>query len=225
MSVLRDPAMPSRRTCNYWRATQGHFQGELWRLHGLRAQARAQRCRDRFRHWDASLADRILVRVAHGEALEPMLAGDPALPCRGVLRRWRREQPEYDRALIVAIAVGRRRRGRMNSRCTPALTEAIADRIREGASLASLGRARGMPSRATLYGWVASRRDFAGEVAQACEDREEWYADQILMVTEDAATTTAAQRQVASLIRRHARLQYRPGRKWRRTSDRGMPDR
>ncbi|RAK59880.1 hypothetical protein DJ021_08705 [Phenylobacterium hankyongense] len=207
--VLRDPAMPSRNVVRHWRATQGEFQGEVHRL--LAAQDRARKARhgqSRHRPWDARLADRILVAVTRGAPLQKLLTADPALPCRNVLIRWRREQPDFDQGLRAAVAVGQRRRGRAAAGCTPALTELIVARIREGASLASLSREPDMPSKATLYGWIATRPDFAGEVIKACEDREDWYGDQMLIAAEAGDPATA-------LARRHARLQNRPGRKWR----------
>jgi hypothetical protein len=207
-SILRDPAMPSRRVYAYWRATQGHFAEEVGRLNGLRNQEKGHRCRRRRRPFDQALADRILVRVARGEHLAQLLASDPALPGRGVLRRWREENLEYARALRTAVRVGQRQRGRARVRCTPALTEAIAERIRCGASLASLGRARDMPCATTLYAWMRKNPDFAREVAYAHGDRGRDHADQVLGLAEAATPQTLAEsrRRIEALKRKADRL-------------------
>jgi hypothetical protein len=217
VSVLRDPGMPSRLVCAHWRATQAHFAEELWRLHGLRRQEGARRMKARLRPFDQDLADRIMIRVARGEALERVLTSDPALPGRPVHTRWRRERPDYDRLVRLAIGMGQRRQGGARRRLTPELTEAILGGIVEGESLASLGRRPDMPCAGTLYGWVARDREFAGEVAQACDHREDWYEDQFLMLMDAAgpATIEALRQRMAPLRGRHARLQNRPGRKSR----------
>lgn len=216
VSVLRDPGMPTRRVCAYWRATQAHFQEELWRLHGLRRQEDARRLRARFRPFDQDLADRIMIRVARGEPLQRVLTSDPALPGRPVLTRWRRERPEYDRLLRLAIGMGRGRQGAARRRLTPELTEAILGGIVEGESLAGLGRRPDMPSAATLYGWVARDREFAREIAQACDHREDWYRDQLVEIADQAGSlgVAEARRRMAPLLRRLGRLTKRPGKRW-----------
>jgi len=217
LAVLSDPAMPSRRTVAHWRQSQGEFQGELFRLHGLRLRARDQRLRDSFGRWDPAIGDRILARVLTGQSLTQLYA-DPAMPGRGLLNRWRREQPEFDRLLRKAIPMGRpQARRRRSRRLTPELTETIVGRIVEGASLHQLGAQPDMPSRPTLYAWVAKFPDFAAEIAQACQDREHWYRDQILMIAETAipGTVTATRRRMAPLIGRLSRLRRRPGDKRR----------
>ena len=73
-----------------------------------------------------------------------------------------------------------------------------------------------MPRRATLYGWIARSPDFAREVMRACDDREDWWTDQISMAMEAPFGTLRAMRKaLAPLNRQWARHQHRPGRKWR----------
>ncbi|MDB5465410.1 MAG: hypothetical protein JWQ46_172, partial [Phenylobacterium sp.] len=110
------------------------------------------------------------LRVARSAPLQKLLTSDPEPPCRNVLIRWRREQPAFDEALKIAVAVGQRRGGHTAAGCTPALMQTIVDRIREGASLAGLGREPDMSCATTLYSWIARRPDFAEEVMQACDD-------------------------------------------------------
>jgi hypothetical protein len=110
---------------------------------------------------------------------------------------------------------------RPQHRRTPELIEAILDGIVEGESLASLGRRPDMPCAGTLYNWVASDAAFAREVALACDHREDWYDDQFALLVEAGgpATLEAWRERIAPLRARHARLQNRPGRKWRNRAD------
>ncbi len=208
--ILRDPAMPSRRLYAYWRATQAPFAQEVHRLNQVRAGARAQRGRDRLRPFDPALADAIVVRVSRGVPLETMLNSASGLPCRGVVARWRRMQPEFDQALRIAIRIGRRR-ARINGGCTPELTQMIVDEIRQGESLSSLGRRPDMPCAATLYAWVRKQPAFAAQIAQACEDREDWFTDQVMMLADGPGEMKDRYRQISALKYRLGRLQYRPG--------------
>lgn len=211
--ILRDPAMPSRRLYAYWRATQAPFAEEVHRLKQVKAAERAQRGRGRWRHFDPALADAIVVRVSRGEPLQAMLNSAAGMPCRGVVIRWRRMQPEFDQALRIAVRVGRRRRDQTPVRCTPQLTQVIADEIRMGESLASLGRRPDMPCASTLYSWIRKQPAFAAEVAQACEDREDWFTDQVMMLADGPGPFAERYRQIAELKRRLGRLQHRPGAK------------
>jgi hypothetical protein len=207
--ILRDPAMPSRRLYAYWRATQAPFAEEVHRLAQVTSAARDRGRRARWRGFDQAQADAIVVRASRGETLEAMLTAAAGLPSRGVVARWRKAQPEFDQALRIALRIGRRR-VRAAGRCTPQLTEVIAGEIRMGQSLASLGRRPDMPCAATLYAWVRKQPDFAAEIAQACEDREDWYVDQVMMLAQGSGALTN-RRQIAELQRQLGRLQHRPG--------------
>lgn len=212
-SILRDPAMPSRRVYAYWRATQAPFAEQVYRLNQVRADARVQRGRDRWRPFDQALADAIVVRVSRGELLADILNSAASLPSRGVVIRWRRLQPEFDQALRFAIRVGRRRRVQGPGRCTPEFTQLVADEIRQGESLASLARRPDMPCLTTLYTWVRKHPAFAAEIAQACEDREDWFTDQVMMLADGPGDFKDRYRQIAALKAQLGRLQHRPGAK------------
>ena len=213
-AVLRDPAMPSRRVYAYWRATQAHFQEEVCRLKAVHARERARRLHHRrYRMWDQALADRIVARVARGDGLARVLAGDPALPSRGVVRRWQAEHPEFDRVLAMAVAAGRGPQRRVHGRCTPELTAAITGAIRRGASLSSLGRTPGLPCATTLSAWMRTRPEFAARVTRACLAREELFSSQALSIAEAATPETVRQAaaQVGALRRQVGRMNSRIG--------------
>jgi hypothetical protein len=57
---------------------------------------------------------------------------------------------------------------------------------------------------------------FARRVRSACDDREDWYADQLGMIADRAAALGAreARRRMAPLSRQLASLKNRPGKKW-----------
>lgn len=217
-SILRDPDMPGWRTYTYWRRTQVGFQEELHRVKGSRAELRAERLRGRRREFDPAVADRVYARLWRGERLRQILASDKAFPSLAVLERWRREQPEFDRMLRFVLKGWNRKRGQERCLCTPELTDAIVDQIVQGHSLRSLGRLPDMPSAGTLYNWVRTRPEFAARVAEACEDREDWYNDQLLDISMIAVpgAVGAARKQMAPLNSQLARLRKRPGWKRRR---------
>jgi hypothetical protein len=98
---------------------------------------------------------------------------------------------------------------------TPALQGEITGRIVEGASLRSLAAEPGMPAYRTLVSWIAKRPEFARAVAAACEDRDEWYTDHILMAGEAVAAlgVRAMDRAASPWVKQQARLRHRPGRK------------
>jgi hypothetical protein len=163
------------------------------------------------------LADRLVVALnrAVGEGapgaarLEAVLAADPALPCRPVLARWRREQPELDGVLKMILAARRA----LGPRVPAEVIEAVVDHIVLGGSFASYSRLEGGPSRTTLRAWFRRDAAFAGAVRGACADREAWYEDQILMAAEDLAPDAVgeAARAIGSLKQQLGRLRHRPG--------------
>jgi hypothetical protein len=95
--------------------------------------------RARRRGFDPALAERIVAGVMSGARLEAVLAGDPELPCRPTLRRWRREAPVFDAALKEVFATARARR----DKAIPAeLAAFVVDWIKDGETFASLARKR-----------------------------------------------------------------------------------
>jgi hypothetical protein len=211
-SLFGQPGMPSRETYRRWKAAQPPFAEAVHALRQRRDAQLGEKGRARRRPFDQALADRIIVRLNAGVCgrlrLEDVLAGDPDLPGAVILTRWRREQPEFDQVLRM-IASARRW-------AVAPVPEPVVDRvvshIVEGGSLASFSRLPGAPSQGKLRRW---RRDpnFARKVARACEWREEWYRDQILMAAQDAAPGTAkeTQRRIGALKRHLGRLCHRPG--------------
>jgi len=210
-SLLREPGMPGRRAYRTWLA-QAPFAEAIFALRQRRDQALGLRGRRRRRAFDAAVADRIVLAVHHGASLGQALSRIAEAPSLPVVRRWRREQPEFDAELRVVFAVARRQQGARVG-CTPGLTDRIVDRIVEGGSFASIGREPGMPSRQTLRRWVRVRPEFAEAVAWACDAREDWYHDQIQMIAEEATPGTAKEtrRRMGPLLRQLVRLRHRPG--------------
>jgi hypothetical protein len=212
LTLLREPGMPGRRAYQHWQATEAPFAEAIFALRQRREAGIVERGRARYRAWDQALADRIIVAVHRGGRPAQVLAGDPELPCLPIIRRWRREQPEFDAVLRMMSAAWRRKRGEA-PRCTPELTDKIVARIVEGGSFNSVGREPGMPSRQTLRRWLRVRPEFAEAVAWACHHREDWYRDQIAMIAETATpgNVKAVRRQMGPLLRQLVRLRHRPG--------------
>ncbi len=172
--LLGKPGMPSQRAYAHWRRTDSGFAAEVRRLRLLRYGRHCGRGHSRWRAFDEAVADRITLAVMRGAVMRRLLASDKALPCLTVVERWRRENPEWDGALRMAMKQGRlvRERGWSLARLTPELIEAIGDRIAQGASLRSLASEDWTPCATTLYRWVAISPAFAREVATSCHWRE-----------------------------------------------------
>ena len=125
--VLRDPAMPTPATYRAWLAASAPFAEAVHAVRLSRVAEKAERLRGRFRPYEAAVGERIYVRLWKGERLRDILRSDKAFPSLAVLARWRREAPEFERLLQVAIAGWRRRRGQARH----PLTEEIEERVRE----------------------------------------------------------------------------------------------
>lgn len=172
------PGMPSRKAYFTWKTANPVFADAMWQVRLAQRQRLAQHGRDGYRAWDPALADRLIVKLHHGARLADALAGDPDLPCAQTLRRWRREQPQFDRVIRRIMAEWRRRRARGRHRCTPALIEVIGKRIATtGISLHRLSQRADMPCEGTLYRWMAEKPQFAEAVTLARRCWAEWTAD------------------------------------------------
>lgn len=220
--VEQDPAMPSRRTLTYWMMTELEFGAAMRAVGAAGRVAGWARLAERHRAgrpaWDATLADRVLYQVGQGVRLDELRRVNPALPSGHAVRRWARERPEFDWELRVNMKAGRlaRRRARGKAR-REAVLEPLCAGIVEGASLNQLGGRDGLPGKGTLYAWVAQDRDFAAEVARACDERVHWYADQMLEVAHRIGPlgVPEARRRLKRIEGRLGRLWQRPGKRWR----------
>jgi hypothetical protein len=209
VSVLRDPAMPSRRVYRLWRSLYAEFAEAVHRMNQATWERRVAWGRARRRAYDPRLADRICARLARGQGtLAQVLAADPELPSLGVVRRWRRQNPDFDEALGVTIAaVGQFKRRR--NRRTEALTRAICAQIRRGRTLAQVGLMPGMPCRATLYSWRRKDAGFRAAVAEAWRARADMLADDAMDLAEDKARPRGRKRAIEALKRKAAALDRR----------------
>jgi len=236
-AICAEAGMPSKDSVQVWRRADPGFAAEL-------AQARRVGDHRRRLAFDEAKAAAFLARVRAGARIRDVLA-KPGMPSqktyahwrlteasfqealwalkgvrdkeRGLrlkVYRWRKEEPEWDRAMRKAFGWGRRARGGLRS---PELTDRIVARLVQGASLRSLAQEPGMPAAGTLYSWVSRDADFAAEVAQACDWREDWYEDQMQMIVDEAGPigVQALRRQLSPLAVRRGQLQHRPGRRWR----------
>ena len=183
----------------------------------------------RRRAFDPVLADRIIVGVNKGLKLEAVLAGDPALPCRPTLRRWRREEPAFDAVLKMIFAAWRSRgagvasgRGPGPGRVPAVVREAVCGAIEDGGSFASLAR-DGFASRATLRRWYRVDGDFAQAVDRACALREDALDFELWVAAEGVPPGPVKEmnRAVAPITRSIARLRHRPGAVHRRREGAG----
>ena len=206
--------MPSRLRLTYWRATQGEFAAEVFRLINLhKAERNRRRIGSGRRDWNEAEAERVLFHLGRGHAYRRLRRVDPSLPCGDIIDRWRREHPDFDADVRANMAAGQR--GRVPRRMSAALDPLLSG-IVQGGSLQSLASRDGLPCRGTLYNWTRRSPDFAREIAQACDHREDWYTDQLRIIAEEAQHIGAgkARRRMAPLLRRLGRLSQRSGKKW-----------
>lgn len=226
-SLLGAPGLPTTANYRHWKANHPPFAEAARALLARRNAEIGARGRARRRAWDPVLGDRIIVGLHKGTPLDDLLASDPLLPCRPTLTRWRREQPLFDGALRMLFSAWRARRPSL-LRAPPPRVTAVVTHIVKGGSFASFSRRPGAPTRGTLRRWVRVNPGFAAEVALACEQRDYWYEDQILMIAEDAGAGTVgiARRDIGRLKRQLTRLRHRPGTPHRHLprENKGEPD-
>jgi hypothetical protein len=205
--LLREPGMPSRGTYDRWRTAQAPFAEAAFALLQRRNAQLRERALGARRAFDQALADRIIVRLNKGMRLEDILLADPELPCWETMMRWRREQPEFDGVLRMIMAARRR----AVKPVPEPVVEEVTDHILLGGTFLSFTRLPGAPSYGTLRRWMRDP-NFAAAVARACEDREDWYYDQILIASEPDAPGSIREkaRAVGRLKRQLVRLRHRP---------------
>lgn len=212
-SLVGTPGMPGWKTYRHWKAVYAPFAEAVFALRQRRDTGLAARNRAKTRPFDAAAAERIVVRM-HGQGrLADVLEGEAALPCREVVRRWRRETPGFGAVIAMQQAAWRRKRWAARL-YDDEIVEAVLDHVRMGGSLASAGAVPGLPCRMTLYAWRKARPDFAAAVAEAMTLRERWYAMQIEDLMEaawDPARRRAALAQARALKARLGRIRPRRG--------------
>jgi hypothetical protein len=122
--------------------------------------------------------------VAEGESLRAICRADPEMPTGKTVWNWRRSHPEFDQMLAHAQGVARARAladqsareaarraawdrpGRRTawnaglSGYCPQIRAEICVGLMMGKSLSALCREPGMPSIATVYGWLRAHPDF-----------------------------------------------------------------
>jgi hypothetical protein len=158
--LVRQADQPHRGLLNRWKRERPDFAAAL-------AEAVRFSVEERPRAWaryDEAAADAIILRVAKGTSLPRVLA-DPRLPGATAVRRWRRQRPDFDRALRTAHLAGHRGRMARRGGLTEALAERILVRLTQGASLRQVAMEPGMPHRVTMQAWMRRDPEFAAMVA------------------------------------------------------------
>jgi len=107
------------------------------------------------------------------------------------------------------------------ARSRPRVRQQILDRLAAGERLKHICRDAEMPCQESVTGWMRRDPEFARAVAEACEDREDWYRDQMLdlVIRAGPASQKALTRLTAPLSRQETRLRKRPG--WKRRREGG----
>lgn len=159
-ALVRAEGMPGRARLDQWKRERPDFAAEL-----VAAARFAREVRDRpWARFDEAVGDAIILGVSKGTPL-PELLSDPALPGETAVRRWRRREPNFDRALRAAHRAGHRARMAGRAGLSPDLADEIVERLVRGESLLEASRAPGMPHYATLMAWQRRDPEFARMVA------------------------------------------------------------
>lgn len=187
-----------------WMRTQAAFQEEVNRLIVDRHRRRPPPPAWAF---DPAVADAIVRAVAEGLKVT-RLGPATGFPSSTVVNRWRREQPEFDLGVRVAVRVWKRRASTRRGP-GPDLLDEILDRVREGMSLNAVSQAPGMPSRGVLYGWRKANPQVGREIAQARWERGDALSDRIMELSETPAMAWANRREARRLMARLRRLEAR----------------
>ena len=72
------------------------------------------------------------------------------------------------------------------SKYTDELADLICERISDGESLVDICKSDGMPSRGTVFRWLAGNETFQDMYALAREVQAEHYADEIVAISDDS---------------------------------------
>lgn len=75
---------------------------------------------------------------------------------------------------------------------TPAIADAICERLADGESLRAICSSDDMPNRATVFRWLARDEEFRGQYARAREAQADAIADEIVFIADaplEAVTT------------------------------------
>jgi transposase-like protein len=145
--------------------------------------------------YSPELAAAICARIAAGESTYG-ITRSPGMPNRRTLYKWRARHPgfatQYDAARRASF--GRARTGRPTD-YSPALADAICNRILEGATVNRACRAEGMPTHRTVFVWLARHPEFARQYAVAKILRAHVLADEMLEIADDDTLDVTRQRQ------------------------------
>jgi hypothetical protein len=68
---------------------------------------------------------------------------------------------------------------------SPAIQDAICERIAQGESLQAICKSDGMPSRQAVLKWLASDPEFVAQYARAREEQADHYADEIVAIADE----------------------------------------
>lgn len=156
-TLQREPGYPSRETLRCWGQADPAFARQMaaaraWGQ-GERRYAKAGPV------FDPAWADAFLLQVRRGETVAD-LARRPDWPSRRLVSRWRREQPDFDRALAASVRFARDLRGPRKP-FDQVLADRIIVRVSRGETLADLSKDPTMPGWLALERWRKRRPDFA----------------------------------------------------------------
>lgn len=219
--LTEESGFPYWKKLRVWRRERPEFEAAL---QAALAEGHARR-RGRRRKWavfDQAVADKIIVRVARGEALREIAGPKSGLPCLQIIHRWRRENPVFGATMRTAVGVAWRRRGRARRRLDEAVTGDVIDAICEGASLRDLGRRADMPHATTLQRWLAEDAEFCKAVAWASGVRDEGMVGKAVEIAEamTLANLSGSEKKIAAIQARIARMRPRGGKRaWAEEDD------
>lgn len=89
-----------------------------------------------------------------------------------------------EREHLTEVKMGR------HSEFTQEIADVICERIADGESLRGICKDEDMPNKATVFKWLAARKEFSDQYARARESQAETMADEILAIADDGLNDT-----------------------------------
>lgn len=157
------PGWPSRQTVHRWARQDEAFARRL-------AEARAWRrgvLSEAAQGYDETLAAAMLLRVRRGETVRALVRTE-GMPDRARLDRWKRERPDFARALEAAARFSREVRDKPWTRFDAAVGDAIILGVSKGVPLPQLLADPALPGETAVRRWRAREPDFDGALRIAC---------------------------------------------------------
>lgn len=157
-AVASLPGYPSRQTIHRWTRADPVFalnmaEARAWGLGERRGRAIAAGS------YDAARAEALLLAIRRGTALRDLVRL-PEGPNRQRLNAWKRQRPDFARALVDSARFARDQPRRAWAKFDQAVADQVVLRVSKGETVPQVARDPAMPGETALRRWRRRRPDF-----------------------------------------------------------------